>query len=203
MLDPNEERDYRNLVHRTKALDVSIGEELESLPTLVATGHVTVEQLLDLLQDTRFPRNQDWLVRCMAATKERIAPGVLERLYDDSDNWLLRWSIANTIYSTKNDVPDSWLLSRVHEKVLDRENEMLILTIGKRKIAAAVPTLLKLLQRSPLQVSEALQKIGNSSALPALRDALPGHNPEATKAITKAIASLVRRKECESVSTKC
>jgi HEAT repeat protein len=176
----------------SEILGECIEDVLGDVPLYVVLEPWIVPILFKMLSETKYPENKESLVRCLAAAQDPIPGKPLMDLFDDQNNpELLRWAVGNTIYSTKNDVPNDWLLSRLADPNIDGAKGMLFELVGKRKIYGAREILEQLLDDHPGHAAAILRKLGDARSIPALRRALEkSEDKEERKIIAKAIEKL-------------
>jgi len=106
----------------------------DSLAGLGNSGNVppaAVDVLLAWLSRTEDPNIRMAIVRPLAAATEPFDGTPLARIFDGTDHYTLRWTIANTIACAHPTGLSEWLESRLSDSSLGRTREMLAIAAGQ------------------------------------------------------------------------
>ena len=139
--------------------------------------------------------SQETLVRALALSKSSFDGKALTELFDSNkSSYLLKWAIANTIASAKVENIEDWLEKKTFAFRLGKEHEMLVYAIMKYFNPEKASALLKkLFDTFPLQVSDALSKIGTHSDLVFLENKFFNYLGEGKSEIKGALKKLKKK----------
>ena len=113
-------------------------------------------------------------------------------LFDDPDSsFHLKWAIGNTIASAQVEGVNEWLKRKFSALVLGKENEMLVYAVAKYfDYSESVNIFRKIFDNYPLQVADALSKIGRKEDLEFLKEKVTQFKNAQKTSIAKAIKKL-------------
>jgi HEAT repeat protein len=170
-------------------------ESIRDLRTSGKTYEAAIPILLTWLPRVTNPHVKEDLVRTLSVPFARTALPFLLTAFDESEDAsdALRWAIANGIEVLADNSTLEWLLYRVHNRVLGRSRQMLVMALGKLNDPRSVTALVQLL-RDDAVCGHALKTLNRLRAKvpPAAVESLLNH-PQAW--VRSEAAKLLGRKE--------
>ena len=170
----------------------SEGLQIESLDDIVKLkaplDRVYVEIILTHLQsEFEEPNTLEMLVRGLATPSQRFNGEILTDLFDRTENEVLRWSIANTIFESKPLKIENWLKTTINRDDIGISKEMLLLALPRiLEVEESREYLYKYFEEFPTHSANAIAEIGTNEDIEFLANHKKGKEKWVIKEIEKA-----------------